>query len=142
MAMSEALVRKIVKEAIEANNASVETQVGLILAGVKAELANEINAQVIAANKLPDQLKIQSDRVTLKCDEAHERVSNLVAQFNQNNEGIRTEFGTLRTQLGEKFAEIETAHERLKEQLAAFDSQVDEKSARQLLASCSRHMSV
>ena len=32
MAMSEAQVREIVKEAIEANNASVETQVGLILA--------------------------------------------------------------------------------------------------------------
>ena len=130
MAMSEAQFREIVQQAIAENNATVEAQVGTILSGVKQELANEINAQIAKANELSIALTTQSGRVTKACSDSEQRVSHLVQQFNQNNDGIRAEFETLRQQLGDKFSEVDTAQARLREELAYLDTQVDEKCAK------------
>ena len=113
-AITETRVAEIVQAALTSHAATVESQVGMILAGVKSELANEINTQIARANELSTQLTTQSDNLTEACRMAHERINQQVNEVN-----------TLRAQLGEKFSDIDTKQTLLGERIAAFDSQME-----------------
>ena len=113
-AITEARVAEIVQAALVSHAATVENQVGIILAGVKNELATEINTQIARANELSTQLTTQSDKLTEACRMAHERVDQQVVEVN-----------SLRVQLGEKFSDIDAKQTLLSERIVAFDGQME-----------------
>ena len=63
MAVTEARVIEIVQTALVTHAATVESQVGSILAGVKQELSSEINTQIARAAELSTQLKSDGENV-------------------------------------------------------------------------------
>ena len=114
MAVTEARVLEIVQAALVTHAATVESQVGSILAGVKQELSSEINTQIARAAELSAQLKSEGENVKEATRIAHARVDQQVNEVN-----------LLRVQLGEKFDEFDAKHTDLVARLIAFDAQVE-----------------